>query len=209
MKTQRKPKKRKGTKMQVASLPRGVGQRDPKITKFIKKKEANNSSKPEGTITAGTKNKDGYPLSKCTYFDEVDDWYFIPKNYGVGYANNHRFHDRAARPCVECRLCPCMALEYYEAITVQGMNLRSDRDLCGPGKICSTLKPDERLKDRTVCEILLEVARLIMKSVHGKRRANKMGIPKCVRDDIWYFADLTNGDSDSEYDSSLEEENEF
>ena len=202
MKVSSKPHKAK----KKAGKPCKVDRTQPKITNFTCQKKITKVPKKDPNVPE--KNADGYLIKKCTYFEEVDDWYYIPDGYGEKFERQYRFRDRDPLPCEHCRLCPCMKYEYYEEITTEGIRLKNNRDFCGPGKMCSYLEVDERLESKTVCEILSDEARKILVWLFGKRRAKKMSIPKCVRDDIWYFADIVNSDT-SYCSNSDEEENEF
>lgn len=123
----------------------------------------------------------------CVYRKEVNDYVFLPAGYGRKFS---RANQGCATPsfCKQCRLQPCMNLEYKQEIYGHGHSLAGELNPDQNGELAS------EVNEKIVGRLFDCVVQNIVRALFGKEYQEKKGVPRCVWDMV-----LRTFPSDSEY----------
>ena len=132
----------------------------------------------------GAKNFQGFNKSQCTYQESIQDYVFIPEDYGQLY-KNQRFAKDPPDFCEFCNLAPCIMKEHEEELRGLGKKLEAEQKD----------HPGIRL-------IVFKYVNSLMEYYFGKRYVRKLRTPICV--DVGVKAQFP--DDDSSDDDSFEED---
>lgn len=149
-------------------------------------------------LTAQAVSGENIPIHFCVYRKELNQYVFLPAGYGKKYYSINKGNSKAPF-CKECRLQPCLNLEYATEIYGYGHRIAA--------KLTSHISASEKeLLDDRINTRLLQVAGGIVKDVFGEKYASMKGIPRCVFEKIlatyptvgesWYESSDDDDDND-------------
>lgn len=135
--------------------------------KAQKKKTASKKpTKKKGKMTnhfATAKNFQGFDKHLCVFEPTINDFVFVPKNYGVVTKAQQKVNF-----CPKCMLTPCINIENKEAMVLKAYDLKKSND-----------KSSTMLGDR-----METYMKRLMVKYFGREYSTKKGIPDCVLEEI-------------------------
>lgn len=140
------------------------------------------------------KNFQGFEKRLCVFEPSIQDYVFVPKQYGA----ITKAHTRVEF-CKKCMLTPCFTIENMEELAEKSVELSSKKTL-------SKLAIGDRMES---------FVRRRMVKYYGREYAVRTGIPECVLEEIVLLteeeteADKFESDSSEEDDDGSEDELEF
>ena len=118
------------------------------------------------------KNFQGFDMARCRHEASIGDYVYVPKNYGSTSAGKLW---RDLRFCPQCKLKPCINVEYFEEINRHCFDQcwKHERTL-EDGKKSSILALLKRMENNTV--------KLLVRHF-GREYVKRVGTPGCVIED--------------------------
>lgn len=132
----------------------------------------------------------------CVFRKEICDYVYVPVGYGEKFLEANQ---GCAPPafCRQCRLQPCMNLEYKDEIYGYGHRLVDHNNPAQREYMASAVN------EAVVSRLFDSVVQRLMRELFGREYQEKKGVPRCV----WDMVHKTfPGDSEYWYDSSDSED---
>lgn len=133
------------------------------------------------------------PYHLCVFRKEVGDYVYVPAGYGSKFWGANQQGCAPPPFCKQCRLQPCMNLEYKDEIYGYGHRLVDRNNPALREELAGAVN------EAVVSRLFDIVVQRLMRKLFGEEYQEKKGVPRCVWDMVHKTFPV---DSESWYDSS-------
>ena len=151
----------------LSGLLKSAGYEEEEVVTWKKRKTVKKKKVTVKHFFPTLKNSQGFDMHLCRYEDSIGDHVYVPKKYGqlrAGWMNNSF--------CPNCKLQPCINVEYYEDIQHQSFQVYyAQEEAEAAGKKTKPLAALQKMEKYTL---------KFMTKHFGRNYMKRVGTPGCI-----------------------------